>query len=145
MEPPLELPELPPNAELLGFLRQQASRPAGSDDYTLGSWQLHTHPDLLSRLRELAPGWPLTAAYGVPLLACQGIAAVAALGTSWLAVRIASLPPHVEAPDPAPRWPFVHGDWHLISPWPDHQTRADSVRTLRALVSAALEYAATLA
>lgn len=142
---PLELPELPQNAELLHFLRQQASPPAGADDYTLGSWQLHTHPDLLSRLRELAPGWPLTAAYGVPLLACQGIAAVVALGTDWLAVRIGDLPPQVEAEDPAPWWPFVHGDWHLISPWPDRLTRADSVRILRALVSGALEYAGRLA
>ena len=50
MESPLALPELPQNAELLGFVRQQASRPAGSDDYTLGSWQPHTHPDLLSPL-----------------------------------------------------------------------------------------------
>ena len=142
---PLELPELPQNAELLNFLRQQASPPAGTDDYTLGPWQLHTHPDLLSRLRELAPGWPLTAAYGVPLLARQGIAAVVALGTDWLAVRIAELPPQVEAADPVPWWPFVPGDWHLISPWPDRLTRADSVRVLRALVSAALQYAGSLA
>ena len=145
MESPLALPDLPQNAELLDFLRQQASRPAGSDDYTLGSWQLHTHPDLLSRLRELAPGWPLTAAYGVPLLAAQGIAAVAALGTSWLVIRIGDLPPHVEEADPAPAWPFVHGDWHVISPWPDQLTRAESVRILRALVAAALRYAGNLA
>jgi len=141
----LELPELPPNAELLDFLRHQASPPAGSDDYTLGSWQLHTHPDLLSRLRELAPGWPLTAAYGVPLLACQGIAAAAALGTDWLAVRTGDPPPPAVAADPAPWWPFVPGDWHLISPWPHGLTRADSVRVLRALVSAALAYAGSLA
>jgi hypothetical protein len=42
----------------------------------------------MDRLCELAPGWPLAAAYGVPLLASEGVAAVVALGTDWLAVRI---------------------------------------------------------
>jgi hypothetical protein len=46
---------------------------------------LHTHPDLMERLRDLAPRWPLTAAYGVPLPARDGIWAVVALGTGWLA------------------------------------------------------------
>jgi hypothetical protein len=142
---PLELPELPQNEALLDFLRQQASLPAGPGDYTLGSWQLHTHPDLIARLRELAPRWPLTAAYGIPLLACEGIAAVAALGTDWLAVRMAGPPPQVEAEEPTPPWSFVHGDWHVISAWPGHLPGPESVRSLRALVSAALDYAGKLA
>jgi hypothetical protein len=48
------------------------------------AWQLHTHPDLIGRLRDLAPGWPVTAAYGVAILAGEGIAAVVALGTDYL-------------------------------------------------------------
>ena len=88
VEAPQELPDVAQNAALLDFLRGQASPPRGPDDYTLGAWQLHTHPDLIAELRKLAPGWPLTAAYGVPLLANEGIAAVAALGTDWLAVRL---------------------------------------------------------
>ena len=138
MEPLLDLPDLPQNAELLNFLREQASPPSGPDDYTLGSWQLHTHPDLMSVLRGLAPGWPLTAAYGVPLLASEGIAAVVALGTDWLAVRVASLPPEVETEDPAPEWSFARGDWHVLRPW-------QSGSTLTALTSAALAHAASLA
>jgi hypothetical protein len=42
------------------FLRGQASPPSGPDDYMLGSWQLHTHHDLIGRLREVAP-WQLIA------------------------------------------------------------------------------------
>ena len=60
-----ELPELPANAALITYLRSQASPPDGPGDYTLGPWQLHTHPDLISLLRSLAPDLPVTAAYGV--------------------------------------------------------------------------------
>jgi hypothetical protein len=49
-----ELPELPANASLITYLRGQASPPDGPGDYTLGPWQLHTHPDLISLLRSLA-------------------------------------------------------------------------------------------
>jgi hypothetical protein len=144
MEPPQDLPGLPQNAELLNFLRGQASPPTGPDDYTLGSWQLHTHPDLIGVLRELAPGWPLTAAYGVPLLASEGIAAVVALGTDWLAVRVASLPPEIESEEPAPEWSFAREDWHVISAWPSKLSAADAAGVLTALVSAALTHAASL-
>jgi hypothetical protein len=56
MRPLQELPDLPQNASLLDFLRSQASPPSGPGDYALGAWQLHTHPDLMDRLCELAPG-----------------------------------------------------------------------------------------
>ena len=56
VEPLLELPDLPQNATLLDHLRSQASPPSGpSADYTLGTWQLHTHPDLLGRLLNSLP------------------------------------------------------------------------------------------
>ncbi len=64
-------------------------------------------------LRELAPGWPLTAAYGVPLLASEGIAAVAALGTDWRAVRVARLLLEIQSEDPAPEWSFARDYWHV--------------------------------
>jgi hypothetical protein len=137
VEPLLELPDLPQNAALLDYLRGQASPPSGPDDYTLGTWQLHTHPDLIAVLRELAPGRPLTAAYGVPLLACEGIAAVVALGTDWLAVRTGHLPPDVKTEDPdQPDWPFTGADWHVFPLWQSQ---------LRELVTAALAHTASLA
>lgn len=166
MEGQQELPDLPPNAALLEYLRGQASRPAGPGDYALGDWQLHTHPDLIDRLCELAPGWPLTAAYGVPLLASHGVAAVVALGTGWLAVRLHSLPADVMSADtanagmasigvpstgvtstaPKESWPFATEGWHIVSAWQQPAlSAADQERAMRDLVTAALTQAAALA
>jgi hypothetical protein len=145
VESHLQLPDLPGNAALLDFLREQASAPDGPDDYALGYWQLHAHPDLMARLRELAPGWPLTAAYGVPMLAGEGTAAVVGLGTDWLAVRSGDLPPDVEADVPDAAWSFVGDDWHVIRAWQGQLPTAEGTRVLRELVSAALAGAVSLA
>lgn len=145
MEPPQQLPDLPQNAALIRFLRGQASPPNGPGDYTLGFWQLHTHPDLMDRLRELAPGWPLTAAYGVPLLASQGIAAVVALGTNWLALRIQSLPPDIVTSASAPAWSSAGDEWHVVSPWQSHLPSSDGTRRLHDLITEALTRATGLA
>ena len=145
MQSPQELPGHPCNTALLDFLRRQASPPSGPDDYTLETWQLHTHPDLIQRLGELAPGWPITAAYGVPILASQGIAAAVALGTDWLAVRTGHLPPGIETADPAPEWSSAQGNWYAVSPWQSHLSAADGTRALRELIAAALTQAAGLA
>ncbi len=139
VSPLLELPDLPSNAVMLGYLRGQASPPSGPDDYVLGSWQLHTHPDLLETLCNFAPELPLTAAYGVPLLACEGVAAVVALGTDWLAVRLDDLPAGVVDGDPAREWPFVGQGWQVVELW------QNSGQALRELVAAALAHAANLA
>lgn len=45
-----ELPDVPQNAALLEYLREQASPPSGPDDYTLGPWQLRSHPNLITAL-----------------------------------------------------------------------------------------------
>jgi len=146
VDPLLELPELPQNAALLDYLRNQARPPSGADDYPLGDWQLHTHPDLMARLRNCAPGWPLTAAYGVPILAADGIAAVVALGTDWLIIRLRHLPPEVHTEDSEhPDWTFVAGDWHVISPVQDELPGTQHARAIRQLVNDAVAHAATLA
>lgn len=145
MRPLPELPDLPQNGSLLGFLRSQASPPSGPGRaYALGAWELHTHPDLMERLCDLAPGGPLIAAYGVPLLAYEGVAAVVALGTGWLAVRIDRLPVNIKTLKPAPAWTFAGGDWHIIDPWQGELAAADGTCVLRGLVSEALDYAASL-
>lgn len=142
-----ELPDLPQNAALLEYLQGQASPPSGPDDYTLGPWQLHTHPDLMALLRELVPGWPLTAAYGIPLLASEGVAAVAAFGTEWLAIRIDQLPPSIEIEDDqGPAWQScVRDGWHLLSPVQNGLPRGEVGATLQTLAAGALAHAATLA
>ena len=125
---------------MLGYLRGQANPPSGPNDYVLGSWQLHAHPDLIAVLRDLAAGWPLTAAYGVPVLASEGVAAVVALGTDFLAVRMDDLPAGVEADDdPAAEWSFIGHGWHVVALWQNGE------RALRELVSAALAHAGDLA
>jgi hypothetical protein len=140
VDPLLELPDLPQNAVMLSYLRGQASPPSGPDDYVLGSWQLHAHPDLIGALRDLAPGWPLTATYGVPLLACGGVAAVVALGMDRLAVRVDDLSADVEADDdPAPEWSFAGQGRHVVALWQNGE------RALRELVAAALAHPAALA
>jgi hypothetical protein len=98
----------------------------------------------MDRLCELAPGWPLTAAYGVPLLACDGVAAVVALGTGWLAARIDRLPASIKTLEPAAAWTFAGGDWHIVDPWQGELSAADGTRVLRGLVSGALSYAGSL-
>jgi hypothetical protein len=143
---PRELPDVPPNAALLAFLRGQASPPSGPGDYTLGSWQLHTHPDLMALLQNLAPGWPLTAAYGIPLLASEGIAALAAFGTDYLAVRVDHLPAGVETED---IWgldwvPCTRDGWHIITPWQDRLKPGEIGPVLERLAAEALAHAARL-
>jgi hypothetical protein len=145
VRPLRDLPDLPQNAGLLAFLRGQASPPSGPDDYALGAWQLHTHPDLIARLGDLAPGWPLTAACGVPMLASQGIAAVVALGTDWLAVRIDHLPAGIKTQAPAPEWTFADSAWHIVDPWQSQLPKAEGTDVLRRLVRRALRCAASLA
>lgn len=118
MDPWLELPDLPQNVVMLDYLRGQASPAGGPDDLALESWQLHAHPDLIGVLRGLAPGWPLTAAYGVPLLAWSGVAAIVALGTDWLALRLDELPAGVETDrDTYGKSLPIGAGWHVVPIW----------------------------
>ncbi|MFF4268671.1 hypothetical protein [Streptomyces sp. NPDC001536] len=113
---PTRLPKHPLNTALLDYLREQGSPPSGPDDWTLGEWQLHTHPDLMYRLKDLGLGVPLSAAYGVPLLAYKGVAAALAMGTSALLLRLPKAPADLEEA----RWPFPeltrHG-WRAVDAW----------------------------
>ncbi len=141
----LDLADAPPNAELLEFLRGQASPPSGPGDYALGPWQLHAHPDFIGELRRLAPGLPLTAAYGVPMLASEGIAAVVALGSAWLVVRVDHLPAGADVDDdPPPEWSFAGDGWQVLSPV-QSLPGPDLARVMGELVAAALSSAASLA
>ncbi|WP_460073760.1 hypothetical protein [Streptomyces sp. YKOK-I1] len=129
-------PEHPRNAALLGFLRAQGSRPSGPDDHVLGGWQLHTHPDLLERLAQLAPHAPLHAAYGVPILAYAGIAAAAGLGTSTLLLRLPAAPADLEAGTPFPD--LVDDGWRAVDAWQSALPSAEGNRRLSGAVRGAL-------
>lgn len=129
-------PEHPQNAALLDFLRAQGSPPTGPNDYALGAWQLHTHPDLLDRLAQLAPHAPLHAAYGIPVLAYEGIAAAAALGTSTLLVRLPTVPTNLKADTPIPSL-AEHG-WQTVNAWQSELPSAEGTHRLSDAVQGAL-------
>jgi len=143
----LDLPSInaehPRNTALLDFLRAQGSPPHGPNDYALNDWQLHTHPDLLDRLTQLAPDAPLHAAYGVPVLAHEGIAAAAALGTSTLLVRLPTAPANLEVglPDPS----LADHGWQEIDAWQSEISSAEGDRRLSGIIRGALAYARDLA
>jgi hypothetical protein len=75
------------------------------------------------------------------MLANEGIAAVVALGTDWLAVRIDRLPPGIETDDePHPGWLFTRDDWYILSLVQSQLSGADYARTMGELVASALSY-----
>ncbi|MDA5281206.1 hypothetical protein [Streptomyces sp. Isolate_45] len=73
------LPNLPQNTVLRDLLRQQGV-PQERGAYVYEGCELHTHPDLVERLEDLAPQWPVPATFGMPVLATKGIAAVVGWG-----------------------------------------------------------------
>ncbi|WP_105968851.1 hypothetical protein [Streptomyces geranii] len=136
----LDLPSLntehPQNSAILDFLRAQGSPPSGPNDYALGEWQLHTHPDLQDRMTELAPRAALHAAYGVPVLAYEGIAAAVALGMSTLLLRLPAAPPKLKADPPVPAL-AEHG-WQGVDAWQSELPSAEGDRRLSGALRGAL-------
>ncbi|GAA1397514.1 hypothetical protein GCM10009639_35020 [Kitasatospora putterlickiae] len=134
--------DAPENRALIAHLREQATPPSGPDDLTLGPWQLHTHPDVCDRLRELAPRHPVDNAYGMPVLAFEGVAAVVAAGLGTLLVRLPSLPEGIEPARPRP--PLTDGEWRTVNAYPHNCTSAEGTARLTALVREALLHARDL-
>lgn len=138
------LPRLPQNTALLDLLRKQGV-PQERGTYAYEGWELHTHPDLVARLEDLAPRWPVLATFGVPVLAAKGIAAVVARGTSTLLVRLPGAPTEpLEYAEPCPPLTDPSQAWHSVCPWQGELPSAESKRLLALLVQHALSYAASL-
>ncbi len=113
------------------------------DTYSLDGWVLHTHPELLGRLSRIASDdIPVTPLFGVPALAANGIAAVVALGTSWLMVRLPRLPNDLETLDPV--LPLTDHGWHAVCAWQSEILSVEGTRRLALLVNDALQYAGNL-
>ncbi|MFE7560134.1 hypothetical protein [Kitasatospora sp. NPDC057500] len=134
--------DAPENRALVAHLRERATLPSGPGDYTLGPWQLHTHPDLCDRLSELAPRHPVEALYGMPVLAFEGVAAAFAYGTSGLLVRLPALPEGIEPGPPRPA--LTDGEWRSVDPFPQNYTSTEGNARLTALVREALLHARDL-
>ncbi|MFI5808501.1 hypothetical protein [Streptomyces sp. NPDC051561] len=138
------LPDLPQNKALLDLLRQQGV-PQERGAYGYEGWEVHTHPDLVERLGDLAPQWPVLAAYGMPVLASKGIAAVVARSMGILLVRLPVAP--AEPLEPVEPWPPLTDPgrgWYSLCPWQSELPSAESKRLLTLLIRHALLYAASL-
>jgi hypothetical protein len=144
MQPIPVLPEHAHNVALLAYLGAQACPPSGPDDMALGEWQLHTHPDLEDRLAELAPRTGLLhSAYGVPVLAEAGIAAVVAIGMDTLLLRLDSAPGNLTASRPVST--LTDQGWHAVDAWQSDLITAEGDRRLTGAVRGALAAARALA
>ncbi|MEE4491078.1 hypothetical protein [Streptomyces sp. BE230] len=140
----MTLLDLPQNTALLELLRQQ-SVPRERGSHVDGGWELHTHPDLVERLEDLAPQWPVLATFGVPVLAAKGIAGVVALGTGTLLVRLPEAPAELLEPaEPCPPLTDPGQGWYSLCPWQSELPSAESKRLLPLLLQHALSYAASL-
>ncbi|MER7182409.1 hypothetical protein ABT404_23470 [Streptomyces hyaluromycini] len=138
------LPDLPQNTALLDLLRRQGV-PQESGAYVYEGWELHTHPDLVERLEDLAPQWPVLATFGMPVLAAKGIAAVVAWGMGVLLVRLPEAPAEsLESAEPCPPLTDPGQGWYSLSPWQSELPSAESKRLLSLLIQHALSYAASL-
>lgn len=137
-------PNLPQNTALLDLLRKQGV-PQEHGTCVYEGWELHTHPDLVERLEDLAPDWPVLATFGMPVLASKGIAAAVAVGMATLLVRLPEAPSEPLEPA-APRPPLTDpGEgWYSVCPWQSELPSAESKRLLSLLVRHALSYAASL-
>ena len=117
----------------------------GAYAYAYEGWELHTHPDLVERLEDLAPRRPALATFGVPVLAAKGIAAVVARGTGVLLLRLPEAPPEpLEPAGPCPPLTDPGQGWYSVCRWQSELPSAESKRLLSLLVQHALSYAASL-
>jgi hypothetical protein len=138
------LPNVPQNRALLDLLRKQGVAQVHGA-YAYEGWELHTHPDLVERLEDLAPRWPVLATFGMPVLGAKGIAAVVAWGMGMLLVRLPEAPPEpLEPAGPCPPLTDPGQGWHSVCPWQSELCSAESKRLLSLLVQHALSYAASL-
>ncbi|MET4644499.1 hypothetical protein ABZY10_31540 [Streptomyces sp. NPDC006539] len=138
------LPDLPQNTALLDLLRQQGV-PQERGAYVYEGWELHTHPDLVERLEDLAPKWPVLATFGMPVLAAKGIAAVVAWSMGMLLMRLPEAPAEpLEPAEPCPPLTDPGHGWYSLCPWQSELPSAESKRLLALLIQHALSYAASL-
>ena len=135
---PRGAPATAANASLRRFLDAQAV--PDHSTWAFGGYELHTHPDLLERLEQLAPrGTEVVPMAGVAVLVVDGrVASGVALGTSTLLVRSGT---PVDGLEPATTIDELTPDWVAVNAWQSDIIRADGTARLEA----ALTTSATLA
>lgn len=103
------------NFALTAWLKEQA-RFGPPSPWDIDAWELHTHPDLVERVQQLAPAGSFRPMYGVPVLVHPGgIIFAYAIGTLGLTVRtLVPVPERVRTEAP---FPPLDG-WIAVDPWP---------------------------
>jgi hypothetical protein len=138
------LSECTANADLLAYLRSSAQPATGRRWADLDGFELHTHPDLIERLGELA-GSPraVVAFYGVVGIVVKGLAAVVALGTDTLLLRLPARPKGVRFELPVE--PMCGNGWYAVSAWDADRHAPDEPSRLARLIHAAHQHTLDLA
>lgn len=134
----------PGNRHLLDYLRTFAQPGTGRREADLDGWELHTHPDLIQRLAEIA-GSPraLVPLFGVVAIELKDVVAVLALGTDTLLFRLPAAPTDVEMERPID--PLCDQDWYAVSAWQSELSSAEGLRRLTLLLGTARAYADEIA
>ncbi len=122
------LPDVPANRDLVEFLRHQAT-PGKADRWDLDGWEMHVHPDLQERMRELAGA--VVPVCGLLAVVVDGVGVAVALGTGTVLLRLPA-PPRGATPDrPVP--PLSGHGWYAVDAWSTEPSRlAEALRAARA-------------
>ena len=137
-------PESPDDAKLRAVLRRQSVEPSDQQrsSWDIDAYELHAHPDLIDRLRELSEGSERSVApmFGLPVLVRPGGHVFAiAVGTSTLLLRLDEEPTDVRLPS-KPGW-FDLAGWFALDAWQPDLPSTEGFRVLRDLMRRAFEQA----
>ncbi len=131
------LEAVPENRPVLAALRGQAE-PARSE-YRLGSFELHTHPDVCERLDQVAQGGRVVGVYGLCARAGRAGAVFAiGMGTGSIALRLPDGPAREAVLANGGRLePGFGPGWVVADAWLSEVPRAPGTSLLAAWVEAA--------
>ena len=132
----------PANTVLLASLKRQAVVPTDTQvsPWDIDGFELHTHPDLIERLRELGEGGErdVTAVYGIAVLVRPiGRPFAIAVGTRTLLLGLSEQPDDVVVSE-MPAW-FSAAGWVGVNAWQSELPSADGTERLRRWVRRAFD------
>ena len=132
------------DAELRAILRRQSAAPSDQQrsPWDIDGYELHAHPDLIDRLRELGEGIErsVVPVFGLPVLVRPGGQAFAiAVGMSTLLLRLEEEPSGVRLSS-MPDWFDVTG-WVALDAWQTDLPSTEGLSVLRNLMRSAFEHA----
>ncbi len=137
-------PEPPDDAKLRAVLQRQSAQPSDQQrsSWDIDAYELHAHPDLIDRLRELSEGSERSVVpmFGLPVLVRPSRHAFAvAVGTSTLLLRLDEGPTDVRLLS-KPGW-FDLAGWFAFDAWQTDLPDTEGFGVLRDLMRCAFEQA----